>query len=140
MRDHAPVLVTDAPSNANLAVVRSLGRRGIAAGVCGFEGEFNLSFHSRYAQERVLLPSPALDPTGFLAGLQAILVTGKYPVLFPTTERTIQLVSAHREMFPGWVRIPIAPRDAIDTVLDKESTLTLAQRLAVPVPRTWCPA
>jgi predicted ATP-grasp superfamily ATP-dependent carboligase len=139
MTNPSPVLVTDAPSNANLAVVRSLGRRGIPVGVCGFEGEFNLSFHSRYVQERLHLPSPALDPAGFLESLQALLVTGKYPILFPTTERTIQLVAAHRERFPPWVRIPIAPREAIETVLDKEATLALAQRLGVPTPRTWCP-
>lgn len=139
MTSQSPVLLTDAPSNANLAAVRSLGRRGIPLGVCGFEGEFNLSFHSRYVQERLHLPSPALNPAGFLEGLQAVLVTGKYPVLFPTTERTIQLVSAHRELLPSWVRIPIAPREAIETVLDKEATLALAQRLGVPAPRTWCP-
>src|SRR4030095_5672639 len=139
MTNPSPVLVTDAPSNANLAVVRSLGRRGIPVGVCGFEGEFNLSFHSRYVQERLHLPSPALDPAGFLESLQALLVTGKYPILFPTTERTIQLVAAHRERFPPWMRIPIAPREAIETVLDKEATLALAQRLGVPTPRTWCP-
>ncbi len=139
MTSQAPVLVTDAPSNANLAAVRSLGRRGIPVGVCGFEGEFNLSFHSRYAQERLHLPSPTLEPARFLDGLQAVLVTGKYPILFPTTERTIQLISAHREMFPPWVRIPIAPREAIETVLDKEATLALARRLDVPAPRTWCP-
>ena len=33
MRSPAPVLVTDAPANASLAVVRSLGRRGIPVGV-----------------------------------------------------------------------------------------------------------
>ena len=60
-----------------------LGRRGIPVRVCGFEGEFNLSFHSRYVQERLHLPSPALDPAGFLESLQALLVTGKYPILFP---------------------------------------------------------
>jgi predicted ATP-grasp superfamily ATP-dependent carboligase len=140
MRDPAPVLVTDAPSNANLAVVRSLGRQGIPVGVCGFEGEFNLSFHSRYVQERVFLPSPARDPSGFLGGLRALLVTGKYPILFPTTDRTIQLVAAHRAELPAWIRVPIAPQAAIETALDKEATLTLARRLGVPTPRTWCPA
>ena len=31
-----PVLVTDTPANASLAVVRSLGRRGVPVGLCAF--------------------------------------------------------------------------------------------------------
>jgi predicted ATP-grasp superfamily ATP-dependent carboligase len=140
MKDLTPVLVADAPSNANLAVVRSLGRRGIPVGVCGFEGEFNLSFHSRYAQERLVLPSPSRDPAGFFAGLQALLTTGKYPVLFPTTERTIQIVAARRAELPAWVKVPIASTASIETALDKEATVSLAARVGVPTPRTWCPS
>ena len=101
MMAHVPVLVTDAPSNANLAVVRSLGRRGISVGVCGFPGEFNLSFHSRYARERHVMPSPGADPAGFLLGLRDLLKTGRYPIVLPTTERTIQLISEHRDALPA---------------------------------------
>ena len=140
MTDRVPVLVTDAPSNANLAVVRSLGRRGIPVGVCGFRGEFNLSFHSRYAEERLLVPSPASDPSGFMRRLTGVLATGRYPLLFPTTERTIQLVSAHRDELPPSVTVPLPEREALETVLDKERTVTLARSLGVPVPATWFPS
>ncbi len=139
MTDWTPVLVTDAPSNANLAVVRSLGRRGIPVGVCGFDGEFNLSFYSRYCQERIRLPSPTVDPSGFIHELATVLKKGNYPILFPTTERTIQLVCAYREDLPTSVRIPIADREALAVALDKERTVVLAQSLGVPSPATWCP-
>ncbi|HXH82418.1 MAG TPA: ATP-grasp domain-containing protein [Candidatus Tectomicrobia bacterium] len=134
-----PVLVTDAPSNANLAVVRSLGRRGIPVGVCGFPEEFNLSFHSRYAAARHVLPSPTRDPSGFLLGLRDTLKAGRYPILLPTTERTLQLISEHRDALPGSVALPIASHDAIETALDKRRTIALAERLGVPVPATWSP-
>ena len=88
----SPVLVTDAPSNASLAVVRSLGRRGVPVGVCTFDGEFNLAAFSRWASEACPLPSPSRDPAGFIDGLARLLETGKYPIVFPTTDRTIQLV------------------------------------------------
>ena len=140
MRGASPVLVTDAPSNATLAVVRSLGRRGIPVGVCGFADEFNLAGFSRWASAHCMLPSPSLDPAGFIDGLNAELATGKYPVLFPTTERTIQLIAAARDRLPSWVRIPIPDPDALATVVDKRRTMALAERLDVPIPQTWCPA
>ena len=134
-----PVLVTDAPSNATLAVVRSLGRRGIPVGVCGFADEFNLSMYSRWASESFLLPSPSRDAAGFVDALADLVQTGKYPIVFPTTERTIQLVGAARDRLPAWVKLPIPGAAALATVLDKERTVALAQQVDVPVPRSWCP-
>jgi predicted ATP-grasp superfamily ATP-dependent carboligase len=139
MSEASPVLAMDAPSNANLAVVRSLGRRGIPVGVLGFAGEFNLSFYSRYARERITLPSPARDAGATIEALARILAAGRYPILFPTTERTIQLVSANRAALPGRVTLPIPTPEAIEVAQDKERTVALARRLGVPTPVTCCP-
>ena len=136
----SPVLVTDAPSNASLAVVRSLGRRGVPVGVCTFDGEFNLAAFSRWASEACPLPSPSRDPAGFIDGLARLLETGKYPIVFPTTDRTIQLIGQARDRLPSWIQVPIASDDALGTVLDKQRTAVLAERVGVPIPKTWCPA
>ena len=135
----SPVLVTDAPSNATLAVVRSLGRRGIPVGVCGFADEFNLSSYSRWASESFILPSPSRDARGFIDALAELLASGKYPIVFPTTERTIQLIGAARARLPEWVRLPIPSEAALATVVDKERTIALARALNVRVPQSWCP-
>lgn len=135
-----PVLVTDAPANASLAVVRSLGRRGVPVGVCAFEDEFNLAAYSRWATDCLTLPSPTRDADGFIAALISVLETGKYPIVFPTTERTIQLIAAARDRMPTWVRIPMPGPDALATVLDKQRTAALAERVGVSIPGTWCPA
>ena len=134
-----PVLVTDAPANASLAVVRSLGRRGVPVGVCAFEDEFNLASYSRWATDCLTLPSPTRDADGFIAALIRVLETGKYPIVFPTTERTIQLIAATRDRIPTWVRIPMPGPDALATVLDKQRTAALAERVGVSIPGTWCP-
>ena len=135
-----PVLVTDAPSNASLAVVRSLGRRGVPVAVCTFANEFNLAAYSRWAAESCPLPSPSEEPAAFIDALAALLERGKYPIVFPTTDRTIQLVSEARHRLPSWVQIPIADVHALGTVLDKARTAALAAQVGVPIPRTWCPA
>jgi predicted ATP-grasp superfamily ATP-dependent carboligase len=107
--------------------------------VCTFGGEFNLAAYSRWAAESVLLPSPTREPAGFIDALTRVLETGKYPIVFPTTERTIQLIAAARDRLPMWVRIPMPGPDALATVLDKQRTAALAERVGVPIPRTWCP-
>jgi predicted ATP-grasp superfamily ATP-dependent carboligase len=140
VRQSTPVLVTDAPSNASLAVVRSLGRRGVPVGVGTFAGEFNLAGYSRWAAESCPLPSPSQEPAAFIEALAALLEGGKYPIVFPTTDRTIQLVSEARHRLPTWVQIPIADAHALGTVLDKARTGALAAQVGVPIPRTWCPA
>ena len=136
----SPVLVTDAPSNASLAVVRSLGRRGIPVGVCVFTDEFNLAAFSRWATQAIAMPSPTRDASGFIDALARLLAQGKYPVVFPTTDRTIQLIAGARHRLPSWVRVPIPGTDALMTVLDKARTVELAERLEVRIPRTWRPA
>lgn len=140
MTANVPVLVADGPSNASLAVVRSLGRRGIPVGVCTFADEFNLAAFSRWTSETVALPSPTRDAAGFIDGLGCALAAGKYPIVFPTTERTIQLITTARDRLPSWMKIPIPDTHAVTTVVDKQRTVALAQRLGVAVPRTWCPA
>ena len=86
-----------------------------------------------------MLPSPSRDADGFVAALCALLENGKYPILFPTTERTIQLIAAARSRLPAWVQVPIPTSEALLSVVDKQQTSTLADRVDVPVPRTWCP-
>jgi predicted ATP-grasp superfamily ATP-dependent carboligase len=108
-------------------------------GVIGFPGEFNLACHSRWASETFTLPSPSRDAHGFIDALARLLESGKYPIVFPTTERTIQLVAAARKRLPAWLRIPIPQEDALATAVDKQRTMALAERLGVPMPRTWCP-
>jgi predicted ATP-grasp superfamily ATP-dependent carboligase len=134
------VLLTDAPANATLAAARALGRRGLRVGVCTFEGEFNLAAHSRYVAERVPLPSPATAPAEFAAGLARACRAGNYAAVFPTTERTMQVVSDHRDELPAGVALPIPDREAVETARDKGLTADLARSVGVPVPTTWWPA
>ena len=57
----------------------------------------NLASFSRWTAESTTLPSPSRYAAGFIGELARLLEKGSYPVLFPTTERTIQLVAAARD-------------------------------------------
>lgn len=131
------VLVTDAAGNHALAVVRSLGRRGIRVAVAD-SAPCAKSFFSRYCAERHVYPSPALGTREFLNHLRLILERVKPAMLMPMTERTILAILARREEIESSVALaPLPSMDAIRVAFDKSLTVRLARSLGVPVPATY---
>jgi len=133
------VLVTDAGGNHALAVVRSLGRRGIRVAAADSAWCAKASF-SRYCATRAVYPSATHGIAGFLSGLLRLLERLKPALLFPMTERTIMALLAGRAAVESRVTIaPLPPDGALCVAFDKEETLRLARSLGIPVPRTISP-
>lgn len=130
------VFITDGDQRSALAVVRSLGRAGIAVTI-GESQVPNLAGSSRYCSKRVCYPSPIEDGEGFLAFLRAQLKGGEYELLLPMTDATMQLVASARGSFPPSVRIPFPGREQVCLAQDKRRVLDLAQRLGIPCPETF---
>jgi predicted ATP-grasp superfamily ATP-dependent carboligase len=130
------VFITDGDQRSALAVVRSLGRAGIAVSV-GESQIPNLASSSRYCSKRVCYPSPVEDGEGFMAFLRAQLKGGEYELLLPVTDVTMQLVASARGSFPPSVRIPFPGREQVCLAQDKRHVLDLAQRLGIPCPETY---
>jgi D-aspartate ligase len=61
-------------------------------------------------------------------------------VLFPTRDENVAAVSQHRERLSEWFRVPTPGWETIRWAWNKKYTYELAERLGIPVPRTWCPA
>ncbi|HKN47470.1 MAG TPA: hypothetical protein VJ144_05820, partial [Candidatus Polarisedimenticolia bacterium] len=89
------VLVTDACGNHALAVVRSLGRRGIRVAAADSAWCAKALF-SRYCSARAIYPSATRSLPEFLAGLLRLLERLKPDLLVPMTERTIMAILAGR--------------------------------------------
>lgn len=58
------------------------------------------------------------------------------PVVFPQTDGDLLVVSRHREQLAGVVRHSLADALLIEDLVDKERFAALAERAALPVPRT----
>jgi predicted ATP-grasp superfamily ATP-dependent carboligase len=133
------VLVTDASGNHALAVVRSLGRRGIRV-VAADSTRCTQGGFSRFCARRALYPSPKRGMREFQAGIRHILGTMEQAVLMPMTERTLTaLAPVRREIESRVTLAPLPPPSALETAFDKQATLDLAASLGIPAPRTLAP-
>jgi len=128
------VFVTDGHWRKTLAVVRSLGRRGIRVTV-GESTGIATSFFSKYCSQRIIYPSPIRNPDGFLQRLRREVAIG-YRAIFPMEEETLLLLARHRDLFDPLAFLPIASYEKIQFVRDKERLLKFAMGKGIPCPRT----
>jgi predicted ATP-grasp superfamily ATP-dependent carboligase len=130
------VFVTDGHWRKTLAVVRSLGKRGLAVTV-GESSGVATSLFSKYCTRRVVYPSVRRHPEAFLAFLRQELTGRTYDLLMPMEEETLLLLAQHRDEFKTLTRMPIPPYQAIMKARDKGWLLQHASQEGIPVPRTF---
>ena len=130
------VLVTDGHWRKSLAAVRGLGKRGIRVTV-GESTRLATAAFSKYCRRAVVYPSPTLKPQDFLDFLSMELRRHSYQMLLPMEYETLALVASHREQFSRWTYLPFGPSEKLHFAQSKDKVLDLAERLGVPVPKTW---
>ena len=118
-----------------LAVVRSLGRRGIPVCVLS-SGDDVLAAKSRYASHRVALRGVDDDEQcEFLLHLAEHLgLTGW--VLFPTADESAALVARSHEQLAEQFELTSPPWRVLRWAHDKRKTYERAEELGLPYPRT----
>ena len=121
-----------------LGVVRSLGRRGIPVYVV--DDQYSISKFSRYAT-RVLRVDDILNEE---KTVDTVLDIGrrfnlKDWVLYPTRDETVAAFSRQASRLGEFFRITTPEWNTIRWVWDKKNTYELAEKLGIPVPKTWNP-
>ena len=111
------VLVTDGHFRKTLAVVRSLGRKGVRVTV-GERTFLNTSFFSKYCARRLVYPSPRQFPNQFIEFLLKEIKGNHYDCLFPMEEETLLLLARHRSEISPYARVVIPDHEKIEFVLD----------------------
>jgi predicted ATP-grasp superfamily ATP-dependent carboligase len=129
------VLVTDAARGCAIAVIRSLGRRGVDVIAADSEAR-SPGFYSRYASDRLRYPPPRTDPEGTVATLLEAARERRVDLVVPVTEAMVLLLSERRDQFAGISALALPERDAYARTRDKLATLELARQTGVPAPRT----
>ncbi|HYV84808.1 MAG TPA: ATP-grasp domain-containing protein [Patescibacteria group bacterium] len=131
------ILVTDASGNHALAVVRSLGGRGLDVIAAGGESIAQAGF-SRYCSARVLYPSPRRGLKPFQDALLGLLDERRPRLLMPMTECTLVAIAPIREEIESSVVLaPLPETQALAVAFDKRATLALADGLGVRAPETF---
>jgi len=130
------VLVTDADSRRSLAVVRSLGRRGLYV-VAGHYRSSALAFSSKYCRERFTYPHPKKAPDAFLSNILSRLRTGSYDCFLPMGDETMKIAARHQSAIAEFTRLTVPSTAAVEIALDKGNTIRFAEAHGFPCPRTF---
>lgn len=129
------ILLTDGDERSTLAVARDLARDRHRL-IVGHTRRTCLAGASRFVAERFVYPHPGTRPGEFLECLVDRVGVSGADVLIPTTDMTVSLVLANRELFQDRVMIPFPRREAWALASDKVNLLAAAERFDIPVPRT----
>lgn len=121
-----------------LGIARSLGRHGVP--VCVIDDETSISRASRFVREAIRVRSLRTEQD-LLDALA--LARGKFGlsgwVLYPTREENVAGIAANRDVLTKEFRVPTPGLTSILHAWDKREAYRLAERLSIPVPRTWFP-
>ena len=130
------VLVTDGHWRKSLAVVRSLGRRGVYVTV-GERTFLNTSFFSKYCTRRIVYPSPRRHPDQFTEFLIEEIKKNRTDCLFPMEEETLLLLARHRSEISKYTYLLIPDLEKIEFVRDKRNLIQFAEASGIPTPKTF---
>ena len=129
------VLIAGGEGRVGLAIVRSLGKKGLKPSVLSTT-RLGAALYSKYCGERIICPSPTISVSKYLEFLLHLLKLKNYQVLIPVTAYHFIPIAENLEKLRGHTSIPIPRFDVINTALDKYKSITLAENLGLPVPRT----
>ncbi|HEY7040345.1 MAG TPA: hypothetical protein VID28_15905 [Methylomirabilota bacterium] len=118
-----------------VAVVRSLGRRGIA--VVGVERDAAArGRRSRYLREVVMVDGSEERALGAMEALAG----DPHDVLIPTNDHFVSFVSRHWARLARRFTLTVPPWDALEPLMDKPSCYRLAAAAGLRTPRVIVPA
>lgn len=130
------VFVTDSDARQVLAIIRSLGKKGIKV-TAGDHKKLSIGFFSKYCDEKILYPSPLKSPALFKKSLLKYIANNKVDVLFPVSSPALYTVSSSLDIFSQYTSVPIPSYDIVMKAVDKALTVKIAE--AVPCPKTYMP-
>ena len=132
----AKVLVTDAQMRNSLAIIRSLGGKGIE--VTGAEEtRFATGFFSKYCQNRIVYPSPRKHPDEFVQYLLGVVREDDYQAIFPVTDSTVIPIARYKQEFGKYTLVPPPDYEVLMKAVDKAETIRVAEENSIPCPQTY---
>lgn len=130
------VFVTDSQMRSSLAVIRSLGRKGLNV-VAGEETRFATGGFSKYCSSRVVYPSPRKDKNQFVDFLLKTVQKKEFDVLFPVADQCLMPIIDNEEELSRYTTIALPTRKIFMRGHDKAQTLKFAMANNIPCPRTF---
>ncbi len=132
------IFVTDAYQRKAVAIVRSLGRKGLNV-VSGESKPWSSAFFSKYCRKSYVYPDPREKPDAFIEWLIEHAIKGVFNVLFPIDEITMTPVTMHLERLSKYMIVPVIDNVTYNLAHDKSQTIHIAQECGISCPKTFFP-
>lgn len=129
------VLVLDAQKRNSLAVIRSLGKKGLKVDA-GDEARFATGFFSRFCRNRFTYPDPIKFEEKFINSILTILKKNNYEMIFPVSDRTVLPIIKHKAEISEYAIVPYPDYNTISKAMFKDETIKVAISNGVPIPKT----
>jgi len=128
-----PVLVIGRVPRIVITIVRSLHNYGIPVDVANWSGR---RLYSRVIREFVCLPDPQVSPAAFVARIRSLIVQRGHDMLIPADDETLAALVEHYDDLKDSANLMCPPPHITRRVLNKFSTLEVAQECGIAVPKT----
>jgi predicted ATP-grasp superfamily ATP-dependent carboligase len=133
-------IVLDGNLKSALAVVRSLGGRGITVSV-GATRDTGMALHSRHATARFTYPSPYTHQEAFIERVKAeAFRLGGKPVVYALSDATWLSLYAYRTELAPCMTLVFPEEKSVEIAFDKAATYSLAHVSGVHTIPTLMPA
>lgn len=129
------VLVTNAKNRIAYNIVRSLAAKKIDVYCADFVPRA-MSFYSRYTAGHFIYPSPFSDQDGFIKCLISNIKKLNIDAIVPVFEELF-LVSKHKTELLKYVKMAVPDYFQILIAHNKDRWLSIAEKLQIPVPKTF---
>jgi predicted ATP-grasp superfamily ATP-dependent carboligase len=133
--EHHPVLIVAADTIIGLAVLRSLGRRGVPVYTATTMPDA-LGSRSTYCRGWFQLPE---GEEAAIAAIREHAARWKVTHLLAISENHIALLNRHRQELEKDYTLLFPPREVFEKAARKDRTLSCAKEIGIPVPETAYP-
>lgn len=137
MENTINVLIIDGHDRRALASVRSLGRMPNYKVIIGSNRNLNSSRYSKFCDRFYRYFDPDDNVDKFIEDVNLILVKEEIDVLIPMDDRMASYVAKHKDSFYHNAEILIPDWDVFKIARDKSLTLAVAEKIGIPIPRSF---
>lgn len=135
MAAQLPVLVLGGRERHALAIVRSLGRRGIRV-YAADDHRHSTAALSRHCAGQFTYPSPERAPAAFVAALADILREKKFEMVFAVTDILPIILSRNKGRLSKYTQLLVPDPEVFERANVKSTTFAMARHANIPIPET----
>lgn len=128
------VLVLDGASRQILTVIKGLTDLGCYI-VTLNTSKLDVGYTSRYPNEKLIIPKEYLNGD-YYSYIRMLAETGRFDVILPLSDQTMDIVTLHSEELKQYVRLPIPDRHVFLKAYNKQLTMEICMDNHIPCPIT----